>query len=159
MLTQVRSRAGGMGRRNGKMYRKILVTLDGSETAEQILPHVEGLNSGGAEIHLLRVALAHTLPGVDPIEAQIKVVKEAEDYLKDVEERLRKKGLRVESHVRYGHPAEEILDHAEFWKFDLIAMTTHGRSGVGRWLLGSVAEKVVRGSSTPVLVVRSKKQE
>ena len=139
------------------MYKRILVTLDGSETAEQILPHVEALNSGGREIHLLRVAMAHTVPGVDPTEAQITVVKEAEDYLKQVEERLRKKGLKVESHVRYGHAADEILDHAEYWKFDLIAMTTHGRSGVGRWVLGSVTEKVVRGSSTPVLVVRSKK--
>ena len=63
--------------------------------------------------------------------------------------------MKVESHARYGHPAEEILDHTEHRKFDLIAMTTHGRSGVGRWLLGSVAEKVVRNSPIPVLVVRA----
>ncbi|MBI2882057.1 MAG: universal stress protein [Candidatus Tectomicrobia bacterium] len=140
------------------MYKKILVTLDGSKTAEQILPHVEALNSQGSEVHLLRVALAHTLPGVDPTEAQVQVVKEAEEYLSRVEEGLRGKGLKVESHVRYGHPAEEILDHTEHWKFDLIAMTTHGRTGVGRWLLGSVAEKVVRNSPVPVLVVRAKKE-
>ncbi|MFQ5914091.1 MAG: universal stress protein [Nitrospinota bacterium] len=138
------------------MYKKILVTLDGSEIAEQILPHVEAMDSNGTEIHLLRVALAHGFPGVDPTEAQVEVVKEAEEYLKRVEDGLRKKGRKVETHVRYGHPAEEILDHTEHWKFDLIAMTTHGRSGVGRWLLGSVAEKVVRNSPVPVLVVRAK---
>ena len=138
------------------MYKKILVALDGSEIAEQILPHVKTLDGNGSEVHLLRVAMAHTVPGVDPTEAQVEAVKEAEDYLKGVEDHLRKKGLKVEAHVRYGHPAEEILDHTEHWDFDLIAMTTHGRSGVGRWLLGSVAEKVVRSSPVPVLVVRAK---
>jgi nucleotide-binding universal stress UspA family protein len=139
------------------MYKKILVPLDGSETAEQIIPHIEALNSNGSEVHLLRVAMAHTLPGVDPTEAQVEVVKEAEDYLKEIEGTLRDKGKNVESHVRYGYPAEEILDHTEHQKFDLVVMTTHGRSGVGRWLLGSVAEKVVRNSPVPVLVVRAQK--
>ncbi len=140
------------------MYKKILVTLDGSELAEQIIPHVQNFNNGGgSEIHLLRVAMAHTLPGIDPVGAQVEVVKEAEDYLRDLEGGLREKGIKVESHVRYGQAAEEILDHTEHRGFDLIAMTTHGRSGVGRWLLGSVAEKVVRNSPIPVLVVRASK--
>jgi nucleotide-binding universal stress UspA family protein len=137
------------------MYKKILVTLDGSEIAEQILPHVEDLTQNGSEVHLLRVAMAHTLPGADPTEAQVEVVKEAEEYLGKVEGALRDKGFKVESHVRYGYPAEEILDHVDHWKFDLVALTTHGRSGVGRWLMGSVAEKVVRSSPIPVLVVRA----
>ena len=139
------------------MYKKILVTLDGSETAEEILPHIQALSSSDGEVHLLRVAMAHTLPGVDPTDAQAKVVREGEDYLKAVEDRLKQKGIKVESHVRYGHPAEEILDHIEHRDVDLIAMTTHGRSGVGRWLMGSVAEKVVRSCPIPVLVVRSSK--
>ena len=88
-------------------------------------------------------------------ESQVYVVKEAEEYLGKMENGLRSKGIKVENHVRYGHAAVEILEHAERGKFDLIAMTTHGRSGVGRWLLGSVAEKIVRGSSVPVLVVRA----
>jgi nucleotide-binding universal stress UspA family protein len=145
-----------VAREDTKMYKKILVTLDGSELAEQIIPHVRDINNGGgSEVHLLRVAMAHTLPGMDPVEAQVEIVKEAEDYLRDLEGSLRENGLKVESHVRYGHPAEEILDHTEHRKFDLIAMTTHGRSGVRRWLLGSVAEKVVRNSPIPVLVVRT----
>lgn len=139
------------------MYKKILVTLDGSETAEEILPHIQALSSSDGEVHLLRVAMAHTLPGVDPTDAQAKVVREGEDYLKAVEDRLKQTGIKVESHVRYGHPAEEILDHIEHRDVDLIAMTTHGRSGVGRWLMGSVAEKVVRSCPIPVLVVRSSK--
>ena len=139
------------------MYKKILVTLDGSETAEEILSHIQALSSSDGEVHLLRVAMAHTLPGVDPTDAQAKVVREGEDYLKAVEDRLKQKGIKVESHVRYGHPAEEILDHIEHRDVDLIAMTTHGRSGVGRWLMGSVAEKVVRSCPIPVLVVRSSK--
>ena len=139
------------------MYKKILVTLDGSETAEEILPHIQALSGSDGEVHLLRVAMAHTLPGVDPTDAQAKVVREGEDYLKAVEDRLKQTGIKVESHVRYGHPAEEILDHIEHRDVDLIAMTTHGRSGVGRWLMGSVAEKVVRSCPIPVLVVRSSK--
>lgn len=139
------------------MYKKILVTLDGSETAEEILPHIQALSGSDGEVHLLRVAMAHTLPGVDPTDAQAKVVREGEDYLKAVEDRLKQTGIKVESHVRYGHPAEEILDHIEHRNVDLIAMTTHGRSGVGRWLMGSVAEKVVRSCPIPVLVVRSSK--
>ncbi len=140
------------------MYKKILVTLDGSEVAEQILPHVEELTKNGSEVHLLRVAMAHTLPGTDPTEAQVEVVKEAEEYLGKVEGELRDKGFKVESHVRYGYAAEEILDHVDHWKFDLVALTTHGRSGVGRWLMGSVAEKIVRNSPIPVLVVRACKK-
>ena len=139
------------------MYKKILVTLDGSETAEEILPHIQALSGSDGEVHLLRVAMAHTLPGVDPTDAQAKVVREGEEYLKAVEDRLKQTGIKAESHVRYGHPAEEILDHIEHRDVDLIAMTTHGRSGVGRWLMGSVAEKVVRSCPIPVLVVRSSK--
>ena len=131
--------------------------MDGSETAEEILPHIQALSGSDGEVHLLRVAMAHTLPGVDPTDAQAKVVREGEDYLKAVEDRLKQTGIKVESHVRYGHPAEEILDHIEHRNVDLIAMTTHGRSGVGRWLMGSVAEKVVRSCPIPVLVVRSSK--
>ncbi|MBM4341479.1 MAG: universal stress protein, partial [Deltaproteobacteria bacterium] len=103
---------------------------------------------------LLRVALAHTFPGVDPTEAELKVVREAEEYLKKVEDRLKAKGFKVDSHVRYGNDAEEILDHANQKDIDMIAMTTHGRSGVKRFLLGSVAEKVLRYSPKPIFLVR-----
>jgi len=136
-------------------FQKILVPLDGSNCAENVLPMVEKLASElKASIALLRVALAHTFPGVDPTEAELKVVREAEEYLKKVEDRLKAKGFKVDSHVRYGNDAEEILDHANQKDIDMIAMTTHGRSGVKRFLLGSVAEKVLRYSPKPIFLVR-----
>ncbi|MBM4306009.1 MAG: universal stress protein [Deltaproteobacteria bacterium] len=136
-------------------FQKILVPLDGSDCAENVFPMVEKLASElKANIALLRVVLAHTFPGVDPTEAELKVIQEAEGYLKKVEDRLKAKGYKVDSHVRYGNDAEEILDHANQKDIDMIAMTTHGRSGVKRFLLGSVAEKVLRYSPKPIFLVR-----
>jgi len=134
---------------------RILVPLDGSECAEIVLPKLETLATNlKASIALLRVAYAHTFPGADPTEAEVKVVREAEEYLRKIEERLKAKGFKVDSHVRYGNDADEVLDHAAQKDIDLIAMTTHGRSGVKRFLLGSVAEKILRHSPKPIFLVR-----
>jgi nucleotide-binding universal stress UspA family protein len=134
---------------------RILVPLDGSDCSEMVLPKVEKLATElKASIALLRVASAHIFPGVDPTDSEVKVVREAEEYLNKIEERLKKKGFKVDSHVRYGNDAEEILDHAAQKDIDMIAMTTHGRSGVKRFLLGSVAEKILRYSPKPVFLVR-----
>ncbi len=136
-------------------FEKILVPLDGSECAENILSKIEKLATDlKASIALLRVACAHTFPGVDPTEAEVKVVREAEEYIQRIENRLKTKGFTVESHVRYGDEAGEILDHAAQKDIDLIAMSTHGRSGVKRWLLGSVAEKLLRHATKPIFLVR-----
>jgi len=136
-------------------FERILVPLDGSECAENILPKVEKLATDlKASIALLRVAYASTFPGMDPTEAEVTVVREAEDYLRKIEERLKAKGFRVDSHVRYGDEAEEIMDHAGQKDIDMIAMSTHGRSGVKRFLLGSVAEKILRHSPKPIFLVR-----
>ena len=136
-------------------FERILVPLDGSECAEIVLPKVEKLATDlKASIALLRVAYAHTFPGTDPTEAEVKVVREAEEYLRRIEDRLKAKGFKVDSHVRYGNDAEEILDHAAQKDIDFIAMTTHGRSGVKRFLLGSVAEKLLRHSPKPIFLVR-----
>jgi len=140
------------------MFKRILVPLDGSEVAESILPYVENLaTTHQSKVVLLRVALAHTLPGQDEVKAEVEVVREAEDYLKGVEERLKKEGFDVESHVRYGRDAEEIVDFCHEPDIDAVAMFTHGRTGVGRWLLGSVAEKVVRHCPLPVVLFRPEK--
>ncbi len=134
---------------------KILVPLDGSECAERILPRVEKLAASmKAGISLLKVAMAHTFPGVDPTEAEVAVVREAEAYLQGIKERLEAKGFDVDTHVRYGDDAEEILAHSNHDDIDVIAMSTHGRSGVTRFLLGSVAEKIVRHATKPVFLVR-----
>ncbi|MBW1714199.1 MAG: universal stress protein [Deltaproteobacteria bacterium] len=128
------------------MYKKILVPLDGSEVAEKILGQVVDLaRLTGAEIVLLRVALARTFPGADPTDKQVEVVDRAEKYLAGVKEKLEKEGLKVSAHV--------LLEHAQ--EVDLVAMSTHGRTGLGRWALGSVAERVLRHSPKPVLLVRA----
>ena len=134
---------------------RILVPLDGSKCAETVIPRVEELIAGKKTgICFLRVVSASTFPGVDPTDAQVEVVREAEEYLKGLEDRLRAKGLNVDTHVRYGNDAEEILDHAAQREVDLIAMSTHGRNGIKRFLLGSVAEKVLRHAPKPVYMVR-----
>jgi nucleotide-binding universal stress UspA family protein len=138
------------------MYKKILVPLDGSALAEAILPQVKEMaRVHDAELVLLRVALAHGFPGVDPTEGQVEAVREAEKYLEEMEKTLKDQRIKVTTVVRYGHPAEEILDHADFAGIDLVAMSTHGRTGVSRWVLGSVAEKILRASGTPLLLVRA----
>jgi len=136
-------------------FEKILILLDGSDCAENVFPKVEKLATDlKATLALLRVVYAHVFPGADPTEAEVKVVREAEEYLGKLEKGLKAKGFKVETHVRYGHDAEEILDHAAQKDIDLIAMTTHGRSGVKRFLLGSVAEKVLRHSPKPIFLAR-----
>jgi len=138
-----------------QIFERILVPLDGSECAENILPMIEKMATDfKASIALLRVAYAHTFPGMDPTEAEVKVVREAEKYLRGLEERLKAKGFSVDSHVRYGDEAEEILDHIAQKDVDLVAMSTHGRSGVKRFLLGSVAEKIIRHSQKPIFLKR-----
>ncbi len=139
------------------MFARIVVPLDGSRLAEAILTEVGELAAlHRAEVVLLRVALVHALPGVDQTDAQVQAVEEAESYLADVEQRLARHGIRVSSAVRYGRAAEEILDHARSAGADLIAMSTHGRGGLGRLVLGSVAETVLRASAVPVLLLRAR---
>ena len=133
---------------------RILVPLDGSDCGENVLPKVEELASNlTAGICLLRVTSAHTFPGADPTEAEVKVVREAEEYLKGLEGQLKAKGFDADTHVRYGNEAEEILDHAALKEIDFIAMS-RGHRGVKHFLLGCVAEKVLRHAPKPVFLVR-----
>ena len=134
--------------------RRILVPLDGSSCGENILPKVEEMASNrGAGICLLRVTSAHTFPGADPTEAQVKAVREAEEYLKGLEDQLKTKGFDVDTHVRYGDEVEEILDHASQKEIDFIAMS-RGHRGIKHFLLGCAAEKVLRNAPKPVYLVR-----
>lgn len=136
---------------------KILVPLDGSALAESaITTAVEMAYPGVASLVLVRAAEAHTFPGADPTDAQVAVVREAETYLAGVAERLKQQGLsKVETSVWYGPAAAAIVDAARARKADLIVMTTHGRGGLGRLILGSVAESVLRGTTTPILLLRA----
>lgn len=136
---------------------KILVPLDGSTLAEAALSAAcEFAERDGSTISLLRAAEVMTLPGGDTVEAQVTAVREAEEYLAAVARRLENKGIRrIETHVWYGPPAAAIVEAAAVQKADLIVMSTHGRSGLGRLVLGSVAESVLRGTTAPILIVRA----
>ncbi len=151
------------------MYKKILVPLDGSAFSEVVLPHVEDIAARmEAEVVLVRVvqyvadylAASSTLAAGSPmVLASIKegdeaVRQEAGKYLMGIASLLSDKGLKVKSDVRFGPVAENILDAADEKNADLIAMSTHGRSGVARWLVGSVADRIVHGANVPVLLVR-----
>jgi nucleotide-binding universal stress UspA family protein len=137
-------------------YQKILVPLDGSPLAEAALPTAAEFAAGGASILLLRAVEAHTLPGLDPSAAQVEVVQEAEDYLAGIKVRLEGKGVRrVETSVWYGPAALAIVEAARLRRIDLVVMCTHGRSGLGRLIVGSVAESVLRGTAVPILLLRA----
>jgi nucleotide-binding universal stress UspA family protein len=135
----------------------ILVPLDGSALAEAALPKaLELAEVSGARVLLVRAAQASTLPVADPTAAQVKVVTEAEAYLAEVQARLTRQGrVPVETSVWYGPAAYAIVEAARIRRVDQIVMTTHGRSGLGRLLLGSVAESVLRGTTTPLLLLRT----
>jgi nucleotide-binding universal stress UspA family protein len=136
---------------------KVLVPLDGSSLAERALPLAIDLlaDRPTATLLLLRAAEATTLPGVDPTDAQVRAVREAEAYLDAVAARLRGFGVKdVKTSVWYGPASPAIVEAASIGKFDIIVMGTHGRSGLGRLVLGSVAESVLRGTRIPILFVR-----
>ena len=142
------------------MYKSILVPLDGSKLAEKILAEVEELALLlNARLNLIYVSKAHVFPGVDPTDAQVRVVNKAKEYLDNLKEQLLAKKIDIEIHTPYGNPAAKILEVSKRHDIDLIAMSTHGRSGIGRWLLGSVAEKVVRHSEKPVLLLRARETD
>jgi nucleotide-binding universal stress UspA family protein len=142
------------------VYRKILVPLDGSDLAECVVPHVKTLADGcnTREIILLYVVepIYYALVGsplIDTVAIQEELRKKADDYLRQARSLLDKKGLRIMAEVKEGSPAKTIVDFAQENQVSLIVMATHGRSGISRWFLGSVADKVVRSSHVPVLLI------
>ncbi|SRR5579884_313220 len=136
------------------MLSTILVPLDGSPFAERALPYATTLaRAAHARLLLLRAVLAHPLPGTDPALAQLTAVQHAEAALAAVAERLRRDGLAVDTAVYYDEAATAIADAAHYRHADLIVMSTHGRTGLGRWLYGSVADRVLRRAEVPVLLI------
>lgn len=135
------------------MYDTILVPLDGSELARAILPHVKAVAAG----HQAEVILLEVLPATGVVaDVAAEEQQEAEDHLMAVEQELKDAGVKARHTIRHGpDAAAEIVDYADVNDVDLIAMSTHGRSGVSRWVFGSVASKVLRGTSKPILLIRS----
>lgn len=147
------------------MYRKVLVPLDGSEVAECALPHMEAIASGCnvVEVVLLRVigplplAGDYVISGGDRVRLESEHRSAAQSYLEQLMKRLGGGGASVHTDIVEGEAAESIVDYTSKHGVDLIIMATHGRSGIGRWALGSVADRVVRHSGVPVLIVRASK--
>ncbi len=133
---------------------RILVPLDGSALADTALSEVADLAvASSASVVVLRAVEMYSFPEANPMCADLDM-REAETYLATVEARLRLSGVRdVKRAVWYGPPAAAISKAARQHAVDLIVMTTHGRSGFGRILLGSVAEAVIRASTIPILVL------
>lgn len=141
------------------MYKKILATLDGSKFSECSLPHVKAIAAGcgTADVVVLRA--------VEPERQIIKVEEDlrkgveegvkaaAKEYVDKVANQLKKEGLPAKGVVVKGKAEEAILDYATKNNVDLIIMSTHGRSGISRWAAGSVADRVSRYSSIPVLLI------
>ncbi len=150
------------------MYERILVPLDGSEEAERVLPHIIALaQKFESSVYLVRATAARSqvhaesrtphAPEVGLDIAQRRLDSEAaaaQRYLSDVVGRLSAEGIQAHADVADGPPPAAILEQAGEHDCSLIAMTTHGRGGVGRLVYGSVADAVLQRSTIPVLLVR-----
>jgi nucleotide-binding universal stress UspA family protein len=155
------------------LYNKILVPLDGSELAECVFPHVESIakGCGVSNVVFVRVVEPAHLPvaaefagaGSFSEEDAAKARKvqddhnkaEAKQYLNDIIKRSKYDGATLKAEVIMGKPADSIAEYAEKHDVDLIVIATHGRSGISRWVYGSVADRVLRSACVPVLMVRA----
>lgn len=143
------------------MYRRALVPLDGSPVAEAIIPFLLEI-AGPLDMEVVLVRVLQPIPPT-VIEGSRHVLIEdlesrhtdAVEYLAPIAVELRAKGVKVQTTVRRGDPATEIVGAAKAADADLIAMTTHGRSGLGRLMFGSVAERVLREADLPVFLMRA----
>jgi nucleotide-binding universal stress UspA family protein len=146
-------------------WKRVLVPLDGSPVAEQVIPSAARIaRSLGLEVVLLR-AVRDEPPRVVEGGRQLVIdqteqhTREAEAYMQTIADRLSAGGLRVRTVVRTGDAARAILDGARECQADVIAMTTHGRGAIGRLLHGSVTEAVLHRAHLPVFVVRAPQGE
>ncbi|MGD9100842.1 MAG: universal stress protein [Anaerolineae bacterium] len=142
--------------------RRILAPLDGSTMAEQVLPPLTLVAQAfDAEVILFqvsRVQVSELLAGdwYLPIRDALETARqEAQAYLDRVADGLRAQGVKAGTAMRVGQVADSIIDYARINRVDLIAMCTHGRTGLARWALGSVADRVLRASHVPIFLVRA----
>jgi nucleotide-binding universal stress UspA family protein len=148
---------------------RVVVALDGSAAAEAVLPFVVALaRRNGAKITLVQacppadepdaadgLALIGGLPTASEGSPRLRTARaEAEQYMERVTRRLHADGVSVDYEILEGSPGEAIVDEAEGLAADMVAMTTHGRTGLGKLLLGSVAAYVVGHATCPVLLTR-----
>jgi nucleotide-binding universal stress UspA family protein len=161
------------------MYKKIVVPLDGSKTAEIVLPHLEAIANGCGTQEVILVSVTEAMTGYTPYvqtnlpgpipppnpvlevpHATGKKQTQAARYLARIAKKVRAKSCLVSMEVLVGNPAEEIIKLVTERQCDLIAIASHGRSGVDKWAhsigaYGGVADKVLRASPVPVLLVKA----
>jgi nucleotide-binding universal stress UspA family protein len=150
------------------MFKKILIPLDGSRVGEAALHVIEELMSQLSPETKLEVTLIQAIPATHWIAAgdvgapvrytdeELQIIRRAAlNYLEKAGEGLRSKGAVVKAMVAIGNQTDGILKAADETKTDMIAMSTHGRSGLRRWAFGSITDKVLRGANVPVLTVRA----
>ena len=146
------------------IYRRILLPLDRSAISEQAVPHaLAQARRFGAELILLRVLEPLTnvrgLSDGDLEDMRAFSLQRAREYLDDLVATSEYEGITVRTAIVEGRPHEKILQYAEENELDLIVICTRGRSGFSRWLMGSVADRVVRGAKVPVLLVRAEQMD
>ncbi len=167
------------------MYEKLMIPLDGSEVAECVLPHVEAFLKNGLVKTAVFIRVLEPVPitlynssftydvvptdgspasgGKDPYSTNIEYWEKksaerrnaAKAYLSRLSIPLNQYGTKIKCEVLEGRVADTLASYAEQSNVDLILIATHGRSGVGRWLLGSVADRVLRSSRVPVFMVNA----
>jgi len=153
------------------MYKKIMVPLDGSELAECVLPHVEGFVTGCQvetiifvkviePISYPMVSSAASPQLIQTLKDNTKMMEEQErshaaGYLKGVIGRAKQGEIKYKADVLVGNVAAKLVDYVEANEIDLVLIATHGRSGISRWVRGSIADRVLRSSCAPVLMVRA----
>ncbi len=153
------------------MYKKIMVPLDGSELAECVLPHVGGFVTGCQveTVIFVRVVEPTHYSAVSPtpsphfhktMQENAKLIEEEEKssaarYLKKVISRVKQGGIKYKADVLVGKVADRLVDYADSNEIDLVLIATHGRSGISRWVRGSIADRVLRSSRAPVLMIRA----
>lgn len=128
-------------------YRRVLVPLDGSALAERAIPYAQAIaKTKGSELILFTVSVA----SVEQLDRPMKA------YLELNAKELQSQGIKTATAIAYGNIADEIIDYAANNKVDLIVISTHGYSGIKRWVLGSIASKVLYGTCADVLLIKSK---
>jgi nucleotide-binding universal stress UspA family protein len=141
------------------MYNQILVPLDQSEFAERALVHaVELARVLGSTLHLVSVVPIGDISAMLAAGVAVDVsaqLDSAREYMKGIRKRVIADGVEAEWDVCQGDIAEELLRYCQQQDIELIVMSTHGRSGLGRWVYGSIADRILRYATVPVLLVRA----
>ncbi len=160
------------------MYQKVMVPLDGSALAECVLPHVEAFLQSGVVKTVVFIRVVEPMPLMlygesvetfpvsgqgeyfadkgefwDKVEDDRKAA--AAEYLDKVTSNLQQYGTQIQKEVLAGRVADTLVNYADNNNVDLALIATHGRSGVSRWIMGSVADRLLHSSRSPVLIVRA----